>query len=71
MKLQEIADKFQGEWVLIEYTQLDEDLAVVEGEVIVHSMNKEEIYKKQLDLQGKQLAIEYFGEIPEDWAVLL
>ncbi len=71
MKMQQIRKLYKGEWVLIEYTKLDEDLKVVEGEVIAHSPNKEEIYRKLLKTKGKDIAIEYLGEVPEDLAVML
>jgi len=65
MKMEEIRKQYQDEWVLIEYSKLDDDLNVIEGEVIAHSPNKEEIYQAQMKLQGRSLAIEYLGEIPE------
>ncbi len=73
MKMEEIRKCYQGEWVLIEYTKLDDDLNVVDGEVIAHSPNREEIYQAQMRLQGKSLAVEYLGEIPEqeDLVVIL
>jgi len=63
--MEEIRKQYQDEWVLIEYSRLDDDLNVIEGEVITYSPNKEEIYQAQMKLQGRSLAIEYFGEIPE------
>ncbi len=71
MTMEEIKKKFRGEWVLIEYTQLDDNLAVLHGEVVAHSLDKDFIYREQLHYTGKQLAIEYLGEIPKDWAVML
>lgn len=71
MRMEEIRKRYQGEWVLIEYTKLDDDLNVLEGEVIAHSPNKEEIYHKLLRTKGKDVAIEYLGEVPEDLAVML
>ena len=65
MKVEEIRRRYRGEWVLIEYNKLDDDLNVVEGEVIAHLPNREEIYQAQMRLRGKSLAIEYLGEIPE------
>jgi len=65
MKMKEIRKQYQDEWVLIEYSKLDDDLNVIEGEVIAHSPNKDEIYQAQMKLQGRSLAIEYLGEIPE------
>ena len=71
MMIEEIKKKYKGEWVLIEYSSLDDNLAVLEGDVIAHSLDKDFIYREQLCYKGKQLAIEYLGEIPEDWAVML
>jgi hypothetical protein len=71
MKMKEIRTRYPGEWVLIEYTRLDEDLKVIEGEVIAHSPNRDEIYRRLLKTKGKDVAIEYLGEVPEDLAVML
>ena len=71
MKMDEIRRQYEGEWVLIEYTELDEDLRVVEGDVIAHSPNREEIYRQLLGTKGKDVAIEYLGDVPEDLAVML
>ncbi len=71
MKMEEIRKRYGGEWVLIEYTTLDEQLRVCEGEVIAHSANKDEIYRQLLNTRGKDVAIEYLGQVPEDLAVML
>ena len=71
MKFDEIKKRFKGGWVLIEYTELDDNLLPLEGEVIAHSGDKDVILKEQLRYKGKKLAIEYLGDIPEDWAVML
>ena len=71
MKMEEIHKLYEGEWVLIEYTILDESLHVVEGEVIAHSPHREEIYRQLLKTKGKDIAIEYLGKVPDDLAVML
>jgi len=71
MKMEEIRRQYRDEWVLIEYTKLDDDLKVVEGQVIAHSPNREKIYRELLKTKGKDIAIEYLGEVPEDLAVML
>ena len=71
MKMEEIKQKYEGKWILIEYTKLRDDLSVIEGEVIAHSMDKDFIYKEQLRYKNKNLSIEYLGTIPQDWAVRL
>jgi len=70
MKWEEIRQQYAGQWVLIEYQQLDEQLNVVAGEVVAHSPVKEEIYKHLLQTKGKNIAIEYAGELPQDLAVM-
>jgi len=70
MKWEEILKQYAGQWVLIEYRELDEQLHVVEGEVIAHSPNKEEIYKRLLETTGKNIAIDYAGKFPKDLAVM-
>jgi hypothetical protein len=44
MKWEDIRRQYAGQWVLIEYQQLDEQLNVVEGEVVAHSPEKEEMF---------------------------
>lgn len=57
--------------MLISYEELDEDLNVLRGEVLAHSVHRDEIYQRLLSLKEKRTAVEYLGEIPEDWAVVL
>jgi hypothetical protein len=70
MTWEEIRKRYAREWVLIEYQQLDERLNVVEGDVVAHSPEKEEIYRHLLQTKGKNIAIEYTGEFPQDLAVM-
>ncbi len=71
MTFEEIKHNYDGEWVLIAYTETDEDLQVIKGEVIAHSTNKEEIYQALESAKDQPLAIEYMGQIPEDIAFIL
>jgi hypothetical protein len=71
MKMEEIRKRYLDEWVLIEYTKLDDDLNVIEGEVIAHSPSREQIYRELLNTKGKDVAIEYLGEVPQDLTVML
>lgn len=70
MTWEEILKEYAGEWVLIEYRELDAQLNVVEGEVIAHSPSKEEIYKRLLETKGMNIAIEYTGVFPKELAVM-
>ncbi|MBI4690925.1 MAG: hypothetical protein HY754_11795 [Nitrospirae bacterium] len=71
MKWKDILEQYKAEWILIDVKEIDEDFKIIEGDVIAHSKDKEEIYKKLLELKPKNFSIEYTGEIPEDLAVVL
>ena len=71
MKWGDIKKKFQNQWVLIEVNKVDESFNVLEGEVLAHSKDKDEIYQKLLKIKPKEFSIEYTGEVPEDLAVVM
>jgi len=71
ISMQAIRERYPGEWVLIAYTELDEEMRVLQGEVIAHSSDRDEIYRQLFTVKGRQAAIEYTGEVPEDLAVVL
>lgn len=71
MNKEEILKKHRNEWVLIECKQVDDNFEVIEGEILYHSKDKDEVYKKLLELRPKDYAIEYTGKVPEDLAVML
>ncbi|MBI5181540.1 MAG: hypothetical protein HZA06_01355 [Nitrospirae bacterium] len=71
MKWEKILEQYKDEWVLIDVKVTDDDFMVKEGDVIAHSKDKEEIYKKLLEIRPKNFSIEYTGKIPEDLAVVL
>lgn len=66
-----IKEQYAGEWVLIAYTELDEGMRVIRGKVLAHSADRDEIYRRLLTIKGQQMAIEYVGQVPEDFAVVL
>lgn len=71
MDMSEILKKYEREWLLIEYQELDENLNVIAGEVIAHSPKKEDIYKLLMQTKGRNVAIEYAGNLVDDVAVML
>ncbi len=66
MKWVDIKKNFRNQWVLIEVKNVDESFNVLEGEVLAHSKDKDEIYQKLLKIRPKEFSIEYTGEVPED-----
>ena len=71
MKWVDIKKNFRNQWVLIEVKNVDESFNVLEGEVLAHSKDKDEIYQKLLKIRPKEFSIEYTGEVPEDLAVVM
>jgi hypothetical protein len=67
----EIKERYPDEWILIADTKLDKKLNIVSGEVIAHSKDRDEVYRKILALKGRSFAVEYNGEPPEEWAAAL
>jgi hypothetical protein len=43
---------------------------VKDGKVLAHAFSKEDIYKALLHTRGKNVAIEYCGDLPEDLVVM-
>lgn len=62
MTLEEIKLQYPNQWVLIEFTQLDDELRVVDGEVIASSANRHEIENQLATLRNENIAVEFTGE---------
>ena len=71
MTFAEIERTYDGEWVLVAYIKTDDDLQILEGKVVVHSTNKEDIYEALESIPEQPLAVEYMGKVPEDIALVL
>jgi hypothetical protein len=71
LSLEEIFSLYPDEWVLIAYTELDENLNVIRGEVLAHSPERDLLYNNALPRKGKSVAIEYTGPIPENLVAML
>lgn len=71
LSFEEMKNRYYGQWLLIAYTEVDKDMNVLEGEVLAHSPKRDEVYKAIASRKGKAVAIEYVGDIPSDYAVIL
>ena len=71
MTLTEIKAEFDSEWVLVGDPMTDEALNVLEGRVLHHSKDRDEVYRKAVSLRPRRSAIVYTGQIPEGTAVVL
>jgi hypothetical protein len=71
LTLEQIHQRYDGEWVLIAYTELDDDLKPVMGEVLAHSSDRDQVYRAVSQGNGRDLAIECFVKTPEDMVFIL
>jgi hypothetical protein len=70
--LEEIIKRYPDEWVLIVSPELDEDLNVIRGEVLIHSPDRDEVYNSLSLRKGKPVAIEYCtGKVPDNLVMML
>lgn len=71
LTIAEIESRFTAEWVLVEDPQTNESLAVQSGRVLWHSKDRDEVYRKAVELRPRRFAMLYTGTIPKDTAVVL
>lgn len=71
MTISEIESEFVSEWVLVDAPETNEQLEVLKGKVLHHSKDREEVYRKAVNLRPKRSAILYTGSIPEGTVVVL
>ena len=67
----QIEAQFESEWVLMEDPQTNDALEVQSGRVRWHSKDRDEVYRKAVELRPKRFAMLYTGEMPEDTAIVL
>lgn len=75
MTFEKIKQQIRDEWLLIAYTELDENLNVVQGKLLLHSPEVEDIYNQKDLVQVTQFGIQLLtpraflqlvGELPHD-----
>jgi hypothetical protein len=71
LTLEQIRQRYDGEWFLIAYTDIDDDLRPIRGEVLAYSRDRDEVYRAVSDDRGRDLAIECFVKTPEDLVFVL
>jgi len=69
--LAEIEERYDSEWILVEDPELDDQLEVVRGKVLWHSKDRDEVYRKSIELHPKHAAFLYTGELHEDAVAVL
>ncbi len=67
----EMESRFVAEWLLVEDPQINDALEVRSGVVRYHSKDRDEVYRKAIELHSKRFAVLYTGTIPQDTAIIL
>ena len=71
LTISQIEERFESEWILVEDPQTSEALEVQSGKVRWHSKDRDEVYRKAVELRPKRFAILYTGKMPQDTAIVL
>ena len=72
MTLQEIESRFADEWILVEDPQTNDALEVLQGNVVCHSKDRDEVYRRAVALPPpKRYAVLYTGKMPANTAIVL
>ena len=71
LTIAQIEAQFESEWILVEDPQTNEALEVQSGRVRWHSKDRDEVYRKAVELRPKRFAMLYTGKMPKDTAVVL
>jgi endo-1,4-beta-mannosidase len=67
----QIESRFESEWVLVEEPRTNEALEVQSGRVLWHSKDREEVYRKAVQVRPKRFAILYTGTMPQGTEIAL
>jgi hypothetical protein len=71
LTITQIEARFDSDWILVGDPQTNEALEVQSGKVLWHSKDREEVYRKAVELRPKRSAMLYTGKMPKDTAVVL
>jgi hypothetical protein len=71
LTLDQIRHRYDGEWVLIAYNEIDHNLIPITGEVLAHSSDRDVVYHAVSEAKGRDIAIECFVKVPEDMVFIL
>jgi hypothetical protein len=71
LTIDQMKTSYDGEWVLIGNPVTEDSLSVVRGELLWHSKDRDEVYRKARELKPAHSAILFFGHLPKDAAIVL
>ena len=66
LTIDQINQRFPNEWILIGDPETDDSLEVLRGTILFHSSDRDEMYRKSVELKPKRSATLYTGSLPDD-----
>ena len=67
----EMHARYASEWLLVGEPQTGETLQVQAGKLLFHSKDRDEVYRKAIELRPKRFAMVFTGTIPKDTVIVL
>jgi hypothetical protein len=71
LTMEEIEERYDGEWVIIDEPELDDQLRVIRGTLVFHSKDKTEADRRSIELGLKRSAFLYVGKLPANVVFML
>jgi hypothetical protein len=71
MTIADIRESFDAEWVLLGDPRTDSALNVEAGEVLAHSRDRDEVYRRVAALNPARFALLFTGKMPANTAIVL
>ena len=71
LTITEIQSQYDSEWVLLEDPVTDDALEIQKGKVLWHSKDRDEVYRKAVELRPKRFATLYTGRMLANTAIVL
>jgi hypothetical protein len=71
LSIVEIESRYPSEWILIGDPVTNDNLEVLSGQVLWHSPDRDEVYRKAIELRPAHSAIHCTVKMPENTAIVL
>ncbi len=62
LTMEEIEKKYDGEWVLIEDVETNEQMEILRGKVTYHGKDKNELHRRAKKSESSFITTRYFGK---------
>lgn len=66
-----IMSEFDSEWVVLANARFDRNGQLTDGKLVWHSKDRDEVYRKALELRPRRAAFLYTGRMPKNTAIIL